>query len=341
MGKAARSKTLSSLFGLLVSAAVIVWLYYSINWSEVGTQLANSHYTLLLPISLLLVGHFVLRAMRWRWLLPGNEAIPTRQLFDSIMVGTFANFILPLRAGEFIRPLLLTQNSGHSFSTGLVSVVIERFFDLSAVLLSFAIMTYFVPQVPDLVHQGAAALTVLAIALLAFMLIGTMLPKAAERLVDFFIDLLPGKLREPLKKFSHDFIEGAAVLSQQGRMVKVLFLSALIWITNYLIMWAYLFVYDAPASPHAHSLWLAVTVGVVLALAVAAPSAPGFIGVYQAGCIAGFALLGIDKEPATAFAIITHVYQYVFFCAYGVYFMISKEVSFGDLTQSPKGAAES
>ncbi|MBN8548832.1 MAG: flippase-like domain-containing protein [Deltaproteobacteria bacterium] len=326
---------MSTLLGLGVSLGLVVWMYFAIEWGEVGTQLANSHYWLLIPVSFVMIGHYILRALRWRYLLPHTERVPLRVLFDGIMVGNFANYILPLRAGEFIRPFILSRESSHSFSTGLVSVVIERFFDLATVLLSFAVMVFFIPEVPPIVQQGASALTVVAGALLVFMLVGTLMPKTAERWIDFGIDFLPAKFRPGIKKFCHDFIEGAAVLGEKGRIWKVLALTAAVWLSSYLIMYLYLFVYAAPDHPAAHSLWLALALGVVVALAVAAPSAPGFIGVYQAGCIASFALFGISKEAGAAFAILTHVYQYLFFCLYGIYYLLHGNVSLADL----RGAA--
>lgn len=306
-------------------------MYLAIDWKEVGGQLADSHYLLFFPISLVVIAHYLIRALRWRYLLPSAEKVPLRELFDGIMVGNFANYILPLRAGEFIRPFILSHGSSHSFSTALVSVVIERFFDLATVLLSFAVMVFFIPEVPPIVHQGASALTVVALALLAFMLVGTLMPKTAERWIDFGIDFLPSKFQAGIKKFCHDFIEGAAVLGEKGRIFKVLGLTAAVWFSSYLIMYLYLFVYAAPPNPDAHSIWLALTLGVVVALAVAAPSAPGFIGVYQAGCIASFALFGISKEAGAAFAILTHLYQYIFFGLYGVYYLVHGNVSLADL----------
>lgn len=341
MAKSKKSQILSTLLGIAISAGVILWMVYAIEWSEVSTQLANSHYWLFIPISFVLVLHFVLRALRWRCLLPGSQPIRTRDLFDGIMVGNFANYILPLRAGEFIRPLILIQHSSHSFSTGLVSVVIERFFDLSAVLLSFAAMAYFIPDVPTIVQQGATVLSLVAVGLLGFMLVGTLMPKTAEKLIDYGIDFLPDKFRVPMKKFCHDFIEGAAVLGEKGRILKVLAYTGLVWASNYFIIYLYLFVYAAPAHPAAQSIWLALAIGVVVALAVAAPSAPGFIGVYQGGCIAAFALFGISKEAGAAFAILTHVYQYIFFCLYGVYFLTAGNVSLGDLREAASRPANS
>lgn len=335
VGKGKGSTILSSVLGIGVSLGVIVWMYFAIEWKEVGSQLADSHYWVLVPTTVVVIGHFLLRALRWRYLLPEAEQVPVRDLFDGIMVGTFANYILPLRAGEFIRPYILSRSSSHSFSSALVSVVIERFFDLATVLLSFAVMVFFIPEVPPIVNQGASALTVVALALLAFMLVGTLMPKVAERWIDFGINFLPKKFQPGIKKFCHDFIEGAAVLAEKGRIIKVLLLTAAVWLSSYFIMYMYLFVYAAPAHPQAQSIWLALTLGVVVALAVAAPSAPGFIGVYQAGCIASFALFGLSIEAGTAYAILSHVYQYIFFCLYGVYYLMHGNVSLADL----RGAA--
>ena len=75
-----------------------------------------------------------------------GEQVPLRRLFDAFMVGVFATFLLPFRAGEFVRPYYLKRYSHYSFLTCFVSVVVERFFDLATVLLGFAVMLVYVPH---------------------------------------------------------------------------------------------------------------------------------------------------------------------------------------------------
>ena len=71
--------------------------------------------------------------------------------------------------------------------------------------------------------------------------------------------------------------------------------------------------------------------GVMTALAVAAPSAPGFIGVYQAGCVAALALFGISKEIGIAFSLVTHAYQFVIIVGLGVISLARNGLGLGDL----------
>jgi hypothetical protein len=48
----------------------------------------------------------------------------------------------------------------------------------------------------------------------------------------------------------------------------------------------------------------------MIALAVAAPSAPGFIGTFQAGCLVALTVIsGYSREFAMAYSVVTHVLQ--------------------------------
>jgi glycosyltransferase 2 family protein len=90
--------------------------------------------------------------------------------------------------------------------------------------------------------------------------------------------------------------------------------------------WVWCFGFDMPTS-----FWFGVSCTVFLALAVAAPSAPGFAGVYELGCIAAFRLFGLDAAIATSYAIVSHVYQYVFIIVYGVWVLMKYGLRVGEL----------
>ncbi len=70
-----------------------------------------------------------------------------------------------------------------------------------------------------------------------------------------------------------------------------------------------------------------------LALAVAAPSSPGFVGVYQVGCTLGFAIFAISENTAITFAILSHVFQYIIFSVYGLHFLSKSQLKFSDLKE--------
>ncbi len=321
-----KSKVFHSIIGFAISAGLIGWICATVNWNELGREFTKVNFLYLGPSLVVMFLHFWLRALRWRYLLARGREIRLKDLFDSLMLGNFATYVLPLRAGEFIRPYFLTRRAPLSFSASFVSVVIERFFDLAFVLVTFGVMVPNMPGIPDLAFQGAISLAVLAVLILLVMIAGTLMPDVILRIADFCLKFLPEKMRPPLKRFLEDFLAGAKVLGMQGNFVYVLVLSVAVWLSCYFLSYLFLFLCGSPAS-----FWVAISVTVIVALAVAAPSAPGFVGVYQAASIAGFSLFGMSKEAAVVYSVVTHGLHFLIFIGYGLLVLFQQNISLGQL----------
>lgn len=319
-----RSRAFQTMLGIAVSLAVILWMVLTVEWEKVFHEMSKIRYGYLVPALFVIVAHVFIRAWRWRYLLPEPPRARLIDLYNAIMIGTFATFVLPLRAGEFVRPYYLSKKSGHRFSVGFVSVVIERFFDLSAVLISFGLMVAYLPGVPDLARKGALSLSVLAAGLLLFMLVGALAPDFVLRACRAILGLFPGSIGGPILKFIEGLLDGTRVLRSTGHLVMVVGITVLVWSSCYYLYYLFLLMFETEASA-----WLSMSIAVMIALAVAAPSAPGFLGVYQAGCLAAFALFGIDEAVAVAYSLVTHVVQFVFGVSYGLAIL-----SFGGLKLS-------
>ena len=321
-----KSKRFHSLLGLLVSLALVAYFVWKIDWREVGAQLKAVHYLVFLPSLAAIIFHMLLRTQRWRYFLPRGGEASFRALFDSLMLGALATFILPGRAGEIVRPYVLSRKSSVPFAVGLASVFIERFFDLATVLISFAAITFFIPGMHPEVYRGAKMLTVMAAAILAGISVGAFAPELVRAVSRFCLRILPVRLRGMLMHFIDQVLEGTAVLKCPKNLAMAVLFTVLVWGSNYGVYYIYTWLVDVQPS-----VLLAVAVAVVLALAVALPSTPGFIGVYQAGCIIGFELFGYSWSLGMTFAIVTHVFQYFVFVAYGGYVMLRDNLRFSDL----------
>ncbi|RIK31062.1 MAG: hypothetical protein DCC55_36795 [Chloroflexi bacterium] len=57
--------------------------------------------------------------------------------------------------------------------------------------------------------------------------------------------------------------------------------------------------------------WAAVTVGVFVAAGTSLPSAPGYVGVYQAACMLALGIYGIDGASAVAYAAVLQLLNLV------------------------------
>jgi uncharacterized protein (TIRG00374 family) len=321
-------RVLKVVLGITVSVAALLVAFRDLDLEKVGATLQQARWWPLAPFFLFFGVHLVARSLRWRYFLPdvssGKPSI--RNLFDGLMLGAFASFVLPLRAGEFIRPLVLTRWSSHTFATAFVSVVIERFFDLAAVLLTFAIITPFLPSIPPEFELGAYGLGMMALGLLCFLIASCLMPAFITSTCALVLRPLPRKVAGFLEKFVGDLVVGASVIRTPARLAIILGLTAVVWLTAYLQFYAFLMMF--PGSP---SLLLSAAVGVFVALAIAVPSAPGFIGVYQMGCVGACALFGYPLEVSQAFALVAHGIPYVLFILIGMWLLGVHGLSFSQL----------
>jgi uncharacterized protein (TIRG00374 family) len=316
------SKTFHSVLGVTVSVILLVWVFAGVDYSKFSQQLYTANYWVLIPALFVFWLHFVLRAIRWRFLLPNGSKVGFQASFDSTIVGCFANFVLPLRAGEFVRPYMLSKITKVSFAEGFASIVTERFFDLVASIVTFAIILQFIPALPEEAHWVSTSAWILggiSVAILGFIVTVSLLPEKIVLIYDYLFPLtkeqkLTKIVMARLRRFLIDFISSAKILSSPSRLFAVLAMTALIWLSNYLLFYIFLYLLNIPQT-----FLLATVVSVVIALAVAAPSAPGFIGVYQTACVVAFALYKIPEAEALAFSIITHLMQYAVFIGYGVF----------------------
>ncbi|MCO6429970.1 MAG: flippase-like domain-containing protein [Deltaproteobacteria bacterium] len=330
------SKKFHGLLGMLVSAVLIGWMVVSVDWSGVANELRKLKWSAFIACLLGLMGHFAIRAWRWKYLLPVSDTRPSfAALMDGLMIGNFATYVLPLRAGEFIRPLVLTLHASYGFASAFVSVVIERFFDLACVLLSFAVIVYYITGIPPWVQHGAWVLSALAMMIFLFIIAGALLPHLLLAVLEKILAVLPDRVRSALLKFTSEFLSGTRVLAHGGNLLKVIVLTALVWGSSYALSYIYFLPLDMEPS------WpLAVTTGVIVALAVAAPSAPGFIGVYQTACIASFELFGYSRELAVAYSLVSHLFQYIVFIIYAWHYFLRSKLSLSLLVKRSRPTAE-
>jgi hypothetical protein len=96
----------------------------------------------------------VARALRWRSLFARGRRPPVGAVTNAMMVGYFYNNILPARAGEAARVVVLTQRSTTAPVEIIGTVVLERLYDVVAILVIFFAAE---PWLPHVSWFGAAA----------------------------------------------------------------------------------------------------------------------------------------------------------------------------------------
>ena len=90
---------------------------------------------------------FLARSLRWKLLITPMKTLPFGQVRDVLWTGFMVNSLLPARAGEIARPLILWKVAGTSRRGGLASVGVERIFD-GLVLVSLISLLAYLFEVP-------------------------------------------------------------------------------------------------------------------------------------------------------------------------------------------------
>ena len=278
-----------------------------------------------------------IRGLRWRYLLPSSARVTNTQLFDATLFGTFASSVLPLRAGEFIRPWVLSRAKEVSFATGFASIVTERVFDVLALLVLLAASLGQMNDVPVLVSAGAKALGAIAALIVVVMVIAyvksSLIIQFLEKVLRRLVKDHRHELREKIVVLAEEFLLGLRGISSFSQLILVFVWSLILWVELGFIYQVGLWAMGETAN-----FWVGLLTSILVAFAVAAPSAPGFIGTFQAGCVV--ALTGIYHYPhefALAYAIFIHGAQFGTIIVAALILLNLRGLSFSDLKSHSAG----
>src|SRR5215207_10294817 len=123
----------------LLASALLWWFGRNLDWVEVRRALRDADPYLLIVAVLLISVAYLFRAFRWGALLKPLSAARLSDLFAATTIGFSGVFLIGL-AGEFVRPVVLSMRDPRVRpSASLVTILVERIYDLTAVALLFAI----------------------------------------------------------------------------------------------------------------------------------------------------------------------------------------------------------
>ncbi len=305
-----RGRRVAVLLSIALSVAILVALGLRMDWSVLLDELGRVRWVFIAPLVGITLLIFWVRALRWRHLLPKDSEISRFSLFEATMVGFTATFILPLRVGEIIRPWVLSRWQPVRFSVGLASIVIERAFDALTLIGLLGVTISQLESVPPLVSAGAKVMAFLAVAILVVMVAAYLGSSQMIRLGERLIVAVLGKkfpaLSKKLVDMVEDFLAGLRGISSIKDLVWSVLWSVVLWAL--LVALYQLGLWSFGITP---SWWVGATICVMIALAVAAPGAPGFVGTFQLGCVVALTIYDHSEELAVAYSIVLHALQMI------------------------------
>jgi glycosyltransferase 2 family protein len=247
-----------------LTIGLLWWAFKDINLGDAWRATVRAKWGWILVAIAVTIQTYVLRAWRWQVLLAPLGRASFRNAFRTTVIGFAANLLLPARAGEVLRPYLLSRVEPISAPSGFATIVVERLLDLVTVLLLFGVaMVFSGVEVSETVARAgalAAAGSLLGLVTL-FLLAGH--PERLGQWADLLATRLPARAGRIVGQLVRTLAEGLRVLRSPGH-----FALALIW--------------SVP-------LWLSIALGIVLTSAAFGLSVP-FVGSFL---IVGYLTVGV------------------------------------------------
>lgn len=304
---------------LLVAAAIVVtvastYLAVSgVDFADARDALADSDLRWLVPASAVLAFALWLRVVRWWVLFEPSSRPPLRAVGHAAFVGYFFNNILPARAGEAARIIALHGKAGTPRAETIGTVVIERVFDLLALLL-LLFVSY--PLLPEISWLKAAALFGLAVVAAAATLV-YVLVRYEERAVRWLLSplrRLPGAgVGERVEFAAVNATRGLLALRDPRVALRGMALTIVSWAALGASFWILTLAFDL-GLPLVAGMLVVVAINLSLVL----PSSPAALGVFEAATVVALRAFDVPQAEALSYAVVLHLLNFVPFIAIGL-----------------------
>jgi glycosyltransferase 2 family protein len=323
------------LVGFALSAVALILAFRNVEFSDVGTALRSASYGWIVPAVALITLSLAVRAYRWRLLFYPQTDLRFGNVFGALNAGYFVNTILPARLGEVVRAVMIGRLEGVRTAHALSTVVVERVLDLLTTIVILGLLIPFV-SLPEESVTPLIVATGLAVAALALMIVAGANAALTHRLARIITARLPARWAERLHHLLDSVLDGFKVLSNMGVAVRLILLSAVIWVIIAAAMECMLLAFHLDLPVTAPLFVLAL-----IQLSFIIPSTPGHVGVFQFAAVEALRIgFAVDPNAALSFALVTNVVSFAPPALLGLWFIWRSGASLGRLVSAGRRVQE-
>lgn len=330
---------LRTIIVVALSAGLLAVFLWNADLAGVWAEISRGNLWLLALALVATTTTYVVRARRWQSLLAGLGPTQFVNAFRTTVIGFAASFLLPARAGEFLRPYLLARREKLSAAAAFATIILERLLDTVTVLFFFALyLLLFNPGVEagdprtfEAVKAGGLAAAAVAVAALGVLFFLAGHPAALGAASLRIERVLPAPLARTLARLAEMFARGLAAVRQPRYLAATLLWSVPLWLSIAAGIWLVSRAFHIEIPFTGSFLLMAL---LVVGVAVPTPGAiGGFHVFYQLGVTSFF---GAPNDRAIGAAIVLHAVSFVPVTLAGIFFMAQEGLSLGRM----RGLAE-
>lgn len=273
----------------------------------------------------LIVLTVLLRGLRWSVLT--QRRLSMADGFWLFNIGFLINNVLPARLGEFARAALAGRRQGMHFTSALSSIVVERLFDMIAVVVLIGLVLIVLP-LPHWATTAGAVMGAIALIGIGALAYTVRRPDGALKMGVRLLALLPHVTQESARAFLQPFAVGLGGVSDLRTFGLGMGLSIFAWLFSGFAAWVLMLAFW-PRVPLIAGQMVVAAAG----LGIAIPGAPAGLGPFEAAVIGALTATGYEADISRSFALALHALNFAVTSLFGALGLLREGVGFTQITR--------
>lgn len=310
-----RNKFITIILGLCIGIILLVLWGRSFDLDYLVKSLSKIKYPFVLIAGLFYVIAYFVRAARWKLLLNNKVSLKYKEAWLVSVTGNWINYLIPIRAGEILKAVLIKKIKNKSAVTIMPSIFIDKVFDTLGIFFVILLIPFVNVKMSNGLQILIVLLLIVFVVLFSFLIIAVKYKKSTTKIIQTLFKWLPKSINNKISNlvdlficslniFEHNYATIIACVALTG--LGVLFDSL------YFYMIFYAFTYDID--------FLIILFGYTLInLSYILPQPPAQLGSNEWMMVIIFSLgFGLTKNMASTIMVFAHLFTAIIISALGI-----------------------
>ncbi|HHE37261.1 MAG TPA: flippase-like domain-containing protein [Candidatus Cloacimonetes bacterium] len=328
-----KNNHLNWISGIILGIIFLIAWIRIVDWQEFISYFHKFDLKLVLFFSLFYILAYFIRSLRWKIILDPINKMKISKSFSIFMSGLFINYIIPVRAGEIAKSVILKTKENVRISQSLPSIFIDKITDLFPIILIMVLIPIISIKLNLTLYIIVFLLFFVFLLFLSFLFFAVKHSEKAIKILHFFLKVIPHKYRAKFEDFFSNFVDGMAIM--KNRKLDFILIYSL---TILAVFSEAVYIYAVFRSFGASISYTEILFGYTLMnLTYILPTPPAQIGSNQFMWVLIFSFaLGINENLTSAAVIFSHLLTSIWIFVVGGISLLALKIRFGDLVSKQK-----
>ena len=322
---------LNWIAGIALAAVFLIAWIRIVDWQEFLNYFHEFDPHMVLTFSLFYLIAYFLRSLRWRIILKPIYKMGITESFSIFMSGMLINYLIPVRAGEIAKSVILKTREKVNISDSLPSIFIDKLTDLFPIIFIMILIPLVSVKLNSTLYIIIGLLFFIFLLFLGFLFFAVNHKTKAIRVLNFFLKLFPKRYRKRFEDFFINFVDGMAIM--HGRFAE----NCLVYLLTLLaVLSEAIYIYAVFRAFGSEVSYMKILFGYTLMnLTYILPTPPAQIGSNQFMWVLIFSFaLGVNENLTSAAVTFSHLLTSIWILLIGGISLIALKLNVNQLLQN-------